>query len=81
MSWTTSTCCRNLLRLIPIYYNKYNGIGKGMGKKFQEDHNIINNQIVVLVAPDNQHTFFFPVLHTLDHEVGIALCLGQDGYH
>ena len=29
----------------------------------------------------NLHTFFSPVLHTLDHEVGIALRMGQDGYH
>jgi hypothetical protein len=25
---------------------------------------------------DNLHTFFFPLLHTLDHEVGIVVCLG-----
>jgi len=33
-------------------------------------------QIIFFGIPDELHTFFFPVLHTLDHEVGIALCLG-----
>ena len=36
---------------------------------------------VIFSARNNLHTFFFPVLHKLDHEVGTALGLGQDGYH
>ena len=38
---------------------------------------IIPKEDVVIFSADYKlHTFFFPVLHTLDHEVGIALCLG-----
>jgi hypothetical protein len=36
---------------------------------------------VIFSADNNLHTFFFPVLHTLDHEVGTSLGLGQDGNH
>jgi hypothetical protein len=32
--------------------------------------------MIIFSIPDDLHTFFSPVLHTLDHEVGIALCLG-----
>ena len=36
---------------------------------------------IIFSEGDKLHTFFFPVLHTLDHEVGTAFGLGQDRYH
>ncbi len=42
---------------------------------------ILKKNYPAIHAGNYLHTFFFPILHTLDHEVGTALGLGQNGNH
>ena len=60
---------------------------RGIGGEYEKHpvmlgySNVLAGEILenISVFPgSNLHTFFFPLLHTLDHEVGASLGLGQD---